>query len=87
MADEATPGFTLPDPLPETVEELDALLAEAQAAFDEVYPGEDADTVPTQEQIDAMKTIADAIAQIEAKADKVRAAEADRITVAEELAA
>lgn len=81
------PSFELPNPLPDDLAALDALLAEAQAAFDQVYPGPDVDTVPSQETIDAMQALAEAITQINEKSDEVREAEAERITVAEELAA
>lgn len=89
-ADTDTSGefaFELPETLPETIDELEALRAEAQSAFEEVYPGPDADTAPSQEDVDQMTALAEAITQIDSKLDEVRTAEAQRITAAEELAA
>ena len=80
-------GFELPETLPETIDELETLRAEAQSAFEEVYPGPDADTAPSQEDVDQMTSLAEAISQIDSKLDEVRNAEAQRITAAEELAA
>ncbi|MDO4610975.1 major capsid protein [Corynebacterium sp.] len=65
-------GFTLPDPLPTGADELAELRAEAKTAFDTAF--DDAGAEPTQDDIDEMRRITDAVETIDTAIADIEAA-------------
>lgn len=78
-------AFELPDELPGTVAELEALRDEALAELEKITPGED-DGAPSQEVLDEMEALDEALTKIEAALDEVKSAESDRAEKAAAIA-